>query len=365
MSIRYAVEPDILNWVVELSQKSHEEFEQKFPKFKDWLTGKFSPTVLQIKNIAAFAHVPVGYLFLKKPLNIEQTVPDFRTLKGQDIESSRYSKNLQDTLSDIETKQAWLREYRKKNGYEKLTFIGKFSKTDDIDTLVSYSQQLLVLSEYYDNIDKNRAFNYLIKALENIGIVVITNGIVGNNTHRKLDVHEFRGFTLSDEYAPVIFINGSDAASARIFTLMHEFCHLLLNETGISNNDESFCNKFAAKILVPYDKFVEEWKQYNADLTKIAEAFKVSRLVIYYVSYTYKYITEDELNQYLNEYYASSSKGTSGGNFYATVLYRNSSIFTETVMRAAKSGDILYGEAYDLLHLKGNTYMQVEAQLGI
>jgi len=32
------------------------------------------------------------------------------------------------------------------------------------------------------------------------------NGIVRGNTHRPLDVNEFRAFTIIDEYAPLIFM---------------------------------------------------------------------------------------------------------------------------------------------------------------
>ena len=40
-------------------------------------------------------------------------------------------------------------------------------------------------------------------------MVAVINGVVGNNTHRRLSVEEFRGFALTDPYAPLIFVNGS------------------------------------------------------------------------------------------------------------------------------------------------------------
>ena len=40
-------------------------------------------------------------------------------------------------------------------------------------------------------------------------MMVVINGVVGNNNTRKLDPEEFRGFVLCDSYAPLIFINGS------------------------------------------------------------------------------------------------------------------------------------------------------------
>ena len=65
-------------------------------------------------------------------------------------------------------------------------------------------------------------FRRLIEAAEAAGILVMRSGIVGNSTHRHLDVSEFRGFAISHPLAPLVFINTADAPAARLFTLMHE-----------------------------------------------------------------------------------------------------------------------------------------------
>ena len=48
----------------------------------------------------------------------------------------------------------------------------------------------------------------LTRNAEQSGIMIMRSGVVGNNTHRPLDVEEFRGFSVSDHVAPLIFING-------------------------------------------------------------------------------------------------------------------------------------------------------------
>lgn len=58
---------------------------------------------------------------------------------------------------------------------------------------------------------------------ETLGVTIVINGAVGNNTHRILDPEEFRRFVLTDEYAPLVFINNADGKAAPMFTLAHEW----------------------------------------------------------------------------------------------------------------------------------------------
>lgn len=68
---------------------------------------------------------------------------------------------------------------------------------------------------------------------------------------------EVSGFSLlRDDLAAVCVNDREPTEGAKIFTLFHEYCHLLLRQTGISdennrNNVERFCNEFAACFLIP------------------------------------------------------------------------------------------------------------------
>ena len=53
-------------------------------------------------------------------------------------------------------------------------------------------------SQFAENED---ILKILTERMETLGILVMISGVVDSNTRRKLDLEEFRGFALCDEYA--------------------------------------------------------------------------------------------------------------------------------------------------------------------
>lgn len=97
------------------------------------------------------------------------------------------------------------------------------------------------------------------------------SGIVGNNTHRPLDINEFRAFAMVDDLVPLIFINSNDSVSGKLFSLLHEFAHICIGNNSLYNDRyssgtrvskaESVSNAVAAEILVPQVMFEKKWKE--------------------------------------------------------------------------------------------------------
>lgn len=136
-----------------------------------------------------------------------------------------------------------------------------------------------------------------------------------------MPIDEVRAFTLRrDDYA-VIVVNSVDAIQGRIFSLLHEFAHLLLQMTGVCdfheksrNHDsgvEAFCNKVAAAVLVPRDDFLIRISDqfHDSEVTseytvkKIAHIYGVSQEVIYRRLNTVGLITDREYETYRQKLY--------------------------------------------------------------
>src|SRR5690625_699393 len=126
----------------------------------------------------------------------------------------------------MERKQDWLRNKLIEDGVEPLSYVGIFENNTDINykVIVNKIRETFSLSKewYKETTSRFTSFDLLRNKLSQRGITVMQNGIALNNTHRPLDLNEFRAFTLVDEYAPLIFINTLDSNNGKTFSLLHE-----------------------------------------------------------------------------------------------------------------------------------------------
>jgi Zn-dependent peptidase ImmA (M78 family) len=217
--------------------------------------------------------------------------------------------------------------------------------------------------------------------MENAGIIVVVNGIVGNNTHRKLDTEEFRGFVMMDDIAPLVFVNGADGKAAQMFTLAHELAHVFFGSSAAFDLREMFpasdpmeqaCNRVAAEFLVPEQQIRQIWPSIRSNSERfqlLAREFKISALVAARRALDLGLIVKKEFltfyNDYLNDERRKSIKRSDGGDFYATQNLRIGRRFASAVVRAAKEGNLLYSEAYRLTGLYGKTFDRYAASLGM
>lgn len=366
--IRVTVKPKVLNWALNRAGLSKEVLREKFPKIDSWFDGTEQPTLNQLEQFAKNTSTPFGYLMLQEPVIEDISIPFFRS--NNDDSTKRLSTELIDTIHAMQRRQAWLAEYLKEENYEKLSFVKSAADSQNIIDIVTKIRQALRLNKLWASGSKTwedalKAFRDII---EEARIVIVTNGVVGNNTHRKLNVEEFRGFVLVDEYAPFIFVNGSDSKAAQMFTIAHELAHIFIGSSAIfdlrdmqPSNDqkEILCNKVAAELLVPTDELIIKWEKGTKGIyQKLAKYFKVSELVIARRAQDLGLININTFLDFYNDYQNSivARINNSGGDFYPTTNYRVGRLFGNFVDRAVSENKLLYSEAYGLTGLYGKTY---------
>lgn len=330
-------------------------------------------TFSEAERLAEKTHTPFGYLFLGTPPREELPIKDFRTMGGAEIKAP--SPNLLEVIYECQRRQAWYREYLLANGEQPLDFVGKFSAQDSVErTAQDIRNRLQIGSGLSTEIESWRQNLVLhFEAAENAGILVMRNGVVGNNPHRKLSLDEFRGFSLADEYAPLVFINTRDARAAQLFTLVHEIAHIWIGESAVSNPVRMFtsggaveqhCNQVAAEVLIPLAEFRSKWRQsaeVESQFRTIAREYKVSSLVALRRALDAGFVTRDEFWQYYdNEVQRfkdyrdrdTAAAKDPGGNFYSSLKSRSSDRFCRALISSTLEGKTSYKEAFGLLGLR-------------
>jgi hypothetical protein len=251
----------VLQWARARSGIDDETWVTRFPRYDEWLGGETAPTLKQLESFARKTHTPVGFLFLDEPPAEPVPIPDFRTVSDRPVGANDVvSADLLDAIYACERRQEWYRNNQILEGEPPLPFVGVGSTNDDVDDVADQ------MGEVFDWTAQSRAscrgsggaLTWLREHAEAAGVLVMISGIVGSNTHRTLDPHEFRGFALADPSAALVFVNGADSKAAQVFTLVHGLAHLWLGETALfdlapvairRNAIEGWCSAVATAFL--------------------------------------------------------------------------------------------------------------------
>lgn len=384
MAVHVEVAPTLLTWAVERAGWDEETASRKFPQLAEWRAGTRRPTVKQLEKFAHATHAPFGQLFLPTPPEEPLPVPDLRTLRDAAI--ARPSADLLDTIYQCQLRQEWFRDYALENGQGPVPYVGSVTRQDDPANVAQRMREVLDIDPSAAPLATSwgSAFSLLSDRIEGSGTLVMVSGVVGSDTHRVLRPEEFRGFTLADELAPIVFVNGADTKAAQIFTLLHEFAHVWLGGSALSDvtlgaesgpPEERWCNAVAAEALMPRDAVRTEYRGDLSDdgLDYLARRFTVSTLVVlrrladlgYLTSGQHRERFAQEEHRVLALLAEAKQNRTSGGDYYNVHPRRLSKQFTRAVIASAREGGTSYRDAYRLLGTKKHsTFEQLAERVG-
>lgn len=377
------LQPDVLRWARRRADLSEDALASKVKlnagRILEWeRSGQIS--MAWVERLADATHTPLGYLFLTFPPNESLPIRDFRT--RDNLSPAKPSPDLLETVYAMQRRQDWMRDELVETGAAPLDFVGAHHPNGNYGAVAHAMRDALVLNDDWvaSTPTWSDALSRLRDSAEGAGILVVFNGVVGNNTRRKLKPDEFQGFALVDDYAPLIFVNNADFKAAQIFTLAHELAHLFIGEGGISafeallpseHDIEQLCDKIAAEFLIPEADLRAFWP-YVADrpdpYQQTARHFKVSRIVAARRALDLDLIERDTFFDFYNAHKGQgipNRQSTDGGNFWNTQRWRIGRRFAETVIRAVRSGRLPYREAYVLTGLSGDTFENMPEKMGL
>lgn len=372
----------VLHWAARRARLHDDDLIARFRKWPLWLSGEAQPTLKQLEDFARLTHTAIGYFFLPQPPELALPVPDFRTLRDEVL--AEPSSDLLDTLYLCQQRQDWFRDHARMHGLPALPFVGSASVEEAPEAVAQRLRETLRLS-----IEARRqlhtwtdALRQLIARAEDAGVLVMVSSVVGSNSHRKLDVGEFRGFVLADALAPLVFLNGADSKAAQMFTLAHELAHVWLGATGVSDTQagqvpeqhtERWCNRVAAELLMPM-KELRATHQRNApisdEIQRLAREFKVSTLVALRRLFDAGYISTTALWQHYREEQERlrnlKERSSPGGDYYRSLGARTSKRFARAIVSSTLEGLTSFPEAFRMLGMrKTATFYEAARELGV
>lgn len=294
-TIEISINPSVLEWARKIAGFEVEEvakrIDRKVETVKEWESGARNPTLKILEELALFYKRPLAVFFLPEQPHDLPMPEDFRVLPGK--ERPPLSSESRIAIRRASRFQSLAQELMKNLGSGAPVNIGKANTNESPEELAVEQRKYLEISidEQFAWKSPHMAFNQWRRAIENFNIPVF---------QMRMPVEEVRGFSLIEGTLPAIIVNSSDSIHARIFTLFHEYAHLLLGTAGICMPDErsygdaylgkeveKFSNHFAGALLVPKDALHNDVKPVAYSLrlddhflSQIAARYKVSRHVI-------------------------------------------------------------------------------------
>lgn len=376
-SLTVNIEPVIIDWI--LSQNNISNIETNMiDNLVKWKVGEKTPTFNQIENISKKTNIPLGYFFLKTPPSESIEILNYRTIDSIELHNS--SRNLIDTIDEMRNIQEWMRDYLIFQGFETLGFVGADRNETDVISIAKHIRESLKIKQdwFTEVASPYEAFRKIRYLMGENGILVMMNGIVGKNTHRKLDINEFRAFTLIDKYAPLIFINTNDSQNGKLFSLLHEATHIWLGIDSFFNDRygkgngvseiEKICNAVAAEILVPEKLFLNDWStceiiNKEEKISKLAKRFKCGNIVVARRALDNGRITKECYGRIVDdaiyEYNAQKEKKSGGGDYYNNMSARLDKRFLKALDNSMREGRTLFTDAYRLTNTNRNTFTEL------
>lgn len=372
------VKPDVLKWTIDSSGWEDEELAKKLrvssQTLDDWKTKSVGIEIKKLEKLSECVKRPLALFFLQAPPD-EPKLADYRKLPKD--ERIKLTKTTVTAIRNARYLQSVAHELLKMQGIDPKPKIDASATLRSSPEIFAKSERKRLGFESKDTFFSKEArkparefYDALRRRIESLNIFVFQGS---------MPIHEVRGLTLSDKYPRVIMINSKDTVPAKIFSLLHEYGHILLQKDGmcipqdvLNQNDddlqivEAWCNKFAASVLMPQKEFLDELKNLQdkeEDLRKIVNSlsskFRASKqaTVIRIKTLTKGTLSMHDYNRILNDLKkehvkdASKKESKGGPGVVDICVSQKGKKFVSLVLESKRSKNITNSDVIDYLNL--------------
>ncbi len=286
--------PKVVRWIIDDSGLDVAELAEKIKVAESdverWMASNVEIEMKKLEKLSRVLKRPLATFFLPEPPK-ESRIPDYRRLPGQ--EEIRLSPDTRAKIRDARHLQEIAEDLMKAQGMDAEPRVAAVTAQSSPERIAETERRKLGLESGALSMPEAKTpreiYNALRQTIESLNIFVF---------QASMQIEEVRAIALSDRLPMVIVVSSKDIVEARIFSLLHEYGHVLLRKDGMcipqtvyesgSYDDlqriEAWCNSFAASVLMPDGPLLKECRRLEERgfekeeiIYRLAAKFKVSR----------------------------------------------------------------------------------------
>jgi Zn-dependent peptidase ImmA (M78 family)/transcriptional regulator with XRE-family HTH domain len=332
--VKALVTPALITWARDTAGFSIAEAADKLgidaEKLTAWEndTDEATPSIPQLRKLAALFKRPLAVFYLPEPPSRFQVMRDLRRLPGTGLR--HFSPALQLEIRAATERRELALDLAADLDEELPQFTLRAEISENPEVVGQRIRDALGVTDdlqnHWRDHDGRAGFNGWRSKIEQTGVFVFQSTALASE--------EASGFALFADVSPVISVNRKDALTRRTFSLLHEFAHLMIHVSGVSDLEtdanrppedqsiEVFCNHVAAAALIPRGSLLAQagvWEQgmrsegwSDAQISELARRFNVSREAILRRLLTFDRTTNGfytrKRAQYIAEYQAQRAR---------------------------------------------------------
>ncbi len=258
-AVAVPVTPSVLTWAVKESGYTHDELAAavRVPpdEIRSWEAGEHQPNLTQLRALSGKLKRPMAAFLLPRPPRQATPALEFRRAPGEArSQLNADERRMVRAAARLQRVLSWIN----RELHRPPVLLARVGTRGSAETAARETLDALraMAAERQTWRSSSAAFHWWRLKLEESGVFVLM---------LPLGADGCRGFSLWDDYAPLIAVNTAWSPEARAFTLFHEYGHLITRTNSVclegvgrtqvqSDAVERWCEQFAAAVILPLEQ---------------------------------------------------------------------------------------------------------------